>query len=130
MRLSLTLLIPAALALSGCVVATPVPVPAPVVPAPVTPLPAPAPLPPAPMSLDAASRAAAQVAINAEMQKRLPGVNVTPYTSCIMANATTAELIDIAQMSRAGVRGTADSVAAIVKRPATTACISTAAKTS
>lgn len=125
MRLSyLSLILPAALALSGCVVATPVAPPAPITPVPSVP----SPLPPAPTSLDAASRAAATAAINAEMSKRLPGTNVAPYTNCIMTNATTAELIDIAQMSRAGVAGTADSVASIVKRPATTSCIAGAAR--
>lgn len=119
------LFLPAALAvatiLSGCVVATPV----------ATPVPAPAPVPtptPTPTVLDAASRAVARNVINAEMQKRLPGVNVAPYSDCIIANATTAELIDIAQMSRAGVAGAADSVAVIVKRPATTQCIAAAAR--
>ena len=48
---------------------------------------------------------------------------------CVVNNASTAELIDIAQMSRSGVTGTADSVAAIVSRPATTQCIAAAART-
>lgn len=124
MRLSPSILLAAAaLTLSGCVVATPVMPPAPV---PVTP--APAPVPTTPTSLDAASRAAAQGAITTAMQARLPGTNVSPYTNCIMQNATTAELIDIAQMSRANVPGVADSVATIVRRPATAACISAAAR--
>lgn len=113
----------AALALSGCVVTTPIPGPAPVTPPTTTTM-----IPTTPTTLDAASRQLAQGVINAEMQKRLPGTNVTPYTSCIMQNATTAELIDIAQMSRAGASGAADSVAVIVKRPATTQCITAAAR--
>lgn len=83
----------------------------------------------APTVLDAASRQVARTVINAEMEKRLPGANVAPYTDCVVNNATTAELIDIAQASRAGVSGTADSVAAIVSRPATTQCIAAAART-
>ena len=82
-----------------------------------------------PTVLDAASRQVARTVINAEMEKRLPGANVAPYTDCVVNNATTAELIDIAQASRAGVTGTADSVAAIVSRPATTQCIAAAART-
>jgi len=108
----------AALALAGCVAAAekaadPT---ATVVTGPVT-----------PTTLDEASRQVARTAINTEMQNRLPGVNVAPYTDCVMANATTAELIGIAQASRTGATGVADSVAAIVSRPATGQCIAGAA---
>lgn len=109
----------AALALAGCVAVTPVP--GPVVPGAPT-------ATPTPTILDAASRQIARNVVNTEMQKRLPGVNVAPYTDCVINNATTAELIDIAQMTRAGVAGTADSVASIVSRPATTQCIAAAAR--
>ena len=105
--------------LAGC--AAPVP-PATTVATPV------APVVTAPTVLDAASRQVARTAINAQMAQRLQGVDVTPYTDCVVNNATTAELIDIAQASRAGV-ATADSVAAIVSRPATTQCIAAAART-
>lgn len=110
-----------AVTLAGCV--APVPVAGPAVPsAPVT-------TPATPTVLDAASRQVARSVVNSEMQKRLPGVNVAPYTDCVVNNATTAEMIDIAQMSRAGASGTADSVASIVSRPATTQCIAAAART-
>ena len=62
-----------------------------------------------PTVLDAASRQVARTVINAEMEKRLPGANVAPYTDCVVNNATTAELIDIAQASSAG----SDRLAAI-----------------
>lgn len=108
-----------AVTLAGCV--APVPVAAPVVPsAPV--------IATQPTILDAASRSVARNVVNNEMQRRLPGVNVAPYTDCVINNATTAELIDIAQMSRSGVAGTADSVATIVSRPPTTQCIAAAAR--
>lgn len=81
-----------------------------------------------PTSLDAASRQIARNVINTEMQKRLPGANVSPYTDCVINNATTAELIDIAQAASSGASGTANSVATIVSRPATTQCIATAAR--
>ncbi len=105
--------------LAGCVapVAMRSPVVTPVTPAPVT-----------PTTLDPVSRQLARSVVTREMQNRLPGVNVAPYTDCVMNNATTAELIDLAQASRAGVSGTADSVAAIVSRPATSQCIAAAAK--
>ncbi|MDB6178495.1 hypothetical protein PAF17_13410 [Paracoccus sp. Z330] len=106
----------AALTLAACVAPLPTTGPAPT-----------APVTTAPTTLDAASRQAARTVINSEMQKRLPGVNVAPYTDCVVNNATTAEMIDIAQMSAAGSVGAADSVASIVSRPATTQCIASAA---
>lgn len=109
-----------AVILAGCVAPT-------AMQAPVSPV-APA-APAAPTTLDAASRQVARNVINSEMQNRLPGVNVSPYTDCVVNNATTAELIDLAQASRAGVSGTADSVASIVSRPATSQCIASAAQT-
>lgn len=110
----------AALVLAGCAVTSPIPGPA----TPTAPVIAPA----APTMLDEASRQVARNVINSEMAKRLPGANVTPYTDCVVNNASTAELIDIAQASRAGIAGTTDSVAAIVLRPATSQCISNAAR--
>lgn len=106
----------AALVLAGCAVTTPMPGTVPATPA-------------TPTTLDAASRQVARNVINSEMEKRLPGANVAPYTDCVVNNATTAELIDIAQATRAGVGGTANSVASIVSRPETTQCISSAAQT-
>ena len=110
----------AAAVLAGCVAPAPMPGAGPGMPG--------ATMPATPTVLDAASRQIARNVINGEMQKRLPGVNVAPYTDCVVNNATTAELIDIAQQTRAGVVGTADSVAAIVSRPATTQCIASAAR--
>lgn len=110
-----------ALALAGCVAPVSRDPGAPVVTTP------PVATPPANV-LDEASRQLARGVINSEMQKRLPGVNVAPYTDCVINNATTAELIGIAQASRTGVAGTADSVASIVSRPATTQCIAAAAQ--
>ncbi|QBX34734.1 hypothetical protein E4191_08440 [Paracoccus liaowanqingii] len=105
--------------LAGCV--APIPMAAPVVPS--------APIATTPTILDAASRQIVRNVVDSEMQRRLPGVNVSPYTDCVINNATTAELIDIAQMSRSGIAGTADSVASIVSRPTTTQCIAAAART-
>lgn len=108
----------AALVLTGCVATSPMPGTVPTSPVPTT-----------PTVLDNASRQIARNVINSEMEKRLPGANVAPYTDCVINNATTAELIDIAQASRAGIGGTANSVATIVSRPGTTQCIASAAQT-
>lgn len=110
----------AALAVTACVPVTPAVGPAPVTPAPVV---TPA---PTPTTLDAASRATARGAINTQLATRLPANLVGPATDCVVNNAASAELIDIAQMSRAGTNGVADSVLAIVNRPGTTACIAAA----
>lgn len=110
MRLAFVLPI-AALALSGCVVQNPGGMPPPVVTPPVV-VPNP----------DAAVRSSARVVINREMARRLPGANVAPYTDCVMQNATTAELADIAQSANAS-----GAVASVVGRPATTQCIAGAA---
>lgn len=112
MRLAFVLPI-AALALSGCVVQNPGGMPPPVVTPPVV-VPNP----------DAAVRSSARVVINREMARRLPGANVAPYTDCVMQNATTAELADIAQSANASGAG---AVASVVGRPATTQCIAGAA---
>lgn len=110
MRLPLILTI-AALAVSGCVVQNPGMAPAP------------APLPPVAVpSPDAAIRSSARVIVNREMARRLPGANVAPYTDCVMANATTAELAGIADSANAS-----GAVASIVGRPATSQCIAGAA---
>lgn len=101
----------AALALSGCVVQNPGGMPPPVGLPPVT-----APNP------DAAIRSSAQVVVNREMARRLPGANVAPYTDCVMRNATTAELAGIADAADAS-----GAVASVVGRPATTQCIAGAA---
>lgn len=109
MRLPLVLTV-AALALSGCVVQGP----APTGPAPVPQVQPPKPAP------DAAVRSNARVVINRAMAKSMPGANVAPYTDCVIQNATTAELANIAEVGDAGASA---PVAAIVSRPTTTQCI-------
>ncbi|MDO5646731.1 hypothetical protein [Paracoccus sp. (in: a-proteobacteria)] len=111
-----------ALLLAGCVAPMPTtPVVTPAAPVVTAPMPA--------TVLDAASRELARTVINREMQSRMPGANTQPWADCVINNATTAELIDIAQMSRAGASGVGASVATIVSRPATAQCIAAAART-
>lgn len=116
MRLVLPLAL-AGLTLAGCVYG---------------PMPAPAPGQlPVPQQLDPvtpAMRTAAQQVVNREMAKRLPGVNVAPYTDCVIQNASTTELVDLASMSAGDNARAAGAVAAIVQRPTTTQCISAAAR--
>ena len=109
MRLILPLTI-VSLTLAGCAV----PVVSPVAVPPVIVAPGPAPV-------SSAERATATAIVNREMATRLPGVNVAPYTSCVINNATMAEIADLAAMGNSG--GAASAVASIVTRPAATQCI-------
>jgi len=79
--------------------------------------------------LSSAARASATTVVNREMAKRLPGVNVAPYTACVVNNATMAELADLSGMVSGNDAGAASAVAAIVRRPATTSCIAGVART-
>lgn len=118
MRLILSLTA-ASLALAGCAVPVAAPVAPPVIVAPTA---------PAPGGLSSVQRAAATAVVNREMATRLPGVNVAPYTACVINNATMAELADLASLQGSGA-GAASAVAAIVQRPAATQCIAGVART-
>lgn len=123
MRLVLSLSA-ASLALAACVpVVAPMPAPQPVPPMIVVPG-----TPPA-SSLSQATRAAATTVVNREMATRLPGVNVAPYTACVVNNATMAELADLSGMVAGNDAAAASAVASIVRRPGTTQCISGVART-
>ncbi|MDM7255617.1 MAG: hypothetical protein P3W90_002840 [Paracoccus sp. (in: a-proteobacteria)] len=112
-----SLLLAGAVALSGCVV-----MPAAVQP-PVSRTP-PVVAPPAPPPADIAARTVAREVVNREMARRLPGVNVAPYTDCVLNNATAAEVMTMGTSPNA-----ANTVAGIVSRPATTQCIAGLART-
>lgn len=100
----------------------------------VAPYPAPQPLPPVVImpptsSVTPAARSAATTVVNREMAKRLPGVNVAPYTACVVNNASLAELSDLSGMIAGDDARAANAVASIVRRPTTTQCISGVART-
>lgn len=111
----------AALALAGCVVATPQQGAAPSAPT--------QPATPAEPVLDSASRALARNTINAEMEKRLPGADVSPYTDCVVNSASTSEMLSIASSAQSGGAGAANTVASIVTRPEVSQCIQNVAAT-
>jgi hypothetical protein len=48
------------------------------------------------------TRSLARTAVNAAAGKYVPGVNVTPYTDCVINNASTGELLQLAQAAGAG----------------------------
>lgn len=109
----------AVLALAGCVQLAP--------PTTVSSQPAPAPAPSQPpvttAPAESSTRTAATDVINREMAKRLPGRNVGPYSDCVLNNASTAELADIARLGANNSSAASASVASVVARPATTQCI-------
>ena len=115
MRLLLPLTL-ASLTLAGCVYGPP--------PATVNPVPMPQPTD----QVTATMKLAATQVVNREMAKRLPGVNVAPYTSCVIQNANMAEIADLASMAAGEDARAAGAVASIVQRPATTQCIASAAR--
>ncbi|MFE3838446.1 hypothetical protein [Pseudogemmobacter sonorensis] len=78
--------------------------------------------------LDAATRELARSAVNSEMSRRLPGVNVQPYTDCVIDNSTTAELVSLARAGASSdLSQVAGTVGTVVQRPETSQCLSTAA---
>ncbi len=111
-----------ALLLAGCAVPVVAPQPGQVVIQP------PVVVTPPPTTVGSATRAAAVAVVNREMAQRLPGRNIVPYTSCVVNNATQAEIADLASMA-GNSTAAAGAVAAIVKRPTTTQCIANIART-
>ncbi|MFZ1467725.1 MAG: succinate dehydrogenase [Paracoccaceae bacterium] len=74
------------------------------------------------------TRSLARGAVDAAAGRYLPGVNVSPYTDCVINNASTGELLQLAQVAGAGA---AQEVAVqafpivqtIASRPETTQCL-------
>lgn len=78
------------------------------------------------------TRSLARSAVNSAAARYVPGVNVAPYTDCVINNATTSELIQLAQAAGSGATGgAAQDVAAsawpivrtVASRPEATQCL-------
>lgn len=72
------------------------------------------------------TRSLARSAVNSAAAQYLPGVNVTPFTDCVINNAQTGELIQLAQYASAGANGAAQAwpvVRTIASRPEATQCL-------
>lgn len=72
------------------------------------------------------TRSLARTAVNGAAAQYLPGVNVTPFTDCVINNAQTGELIQLAQYASAGANGAAEAwpvVRSIAQRPEATQCL-------
>ena len=73
---------------------------------------------------DDATQRSAKTAIDAVVADRLPGVDVTPVTDCIIQNAARGEILSIASSAVTGITGSTISVVVeISRRPKTVACI-------
>ena len=75
------------------------------------------------------TRSLARSAVDAAAQRYVPGVNVTPYTDCVINTASTGELIQLAQAASAGGQEIATrawpTVRTIASRPEATQCFVT-----
>lgn len=74
------------------------------------------------------TRSLARSAVDAAAARYVPGVDVSPYTDCVIDNASTSELLQLAQAAGAGA---AQDVAArawpvvrtVASRPEATQCL-------
>ena len=70
------------------------------------------------------ARNEAKVVVNDVVEKRLPGVDVSAATDCIIDNASLAEIFDIAKTSVTGADEAAvKTILDIAKRPETAKCL-------
>ncbi|PIE10306.1 MAG: succinate dehydrogenase [Rhodobacterales bacterium] len=76
---------------------------------------------------DDLARDRAKVVVNGVMADKLPGVDVSPVTNCIIDNASAGEILTIASAAATGVtQSTVELVAEITKRPDAVTCIASA----
>lgn len=72
---------------------------------------------------DNLARDAAKGVVNNVVQSRFPGVNAEPYTDCIIDNASSTEIVQIAEAALLGTtEATTELVVDIAGRPETVRC--------
>ncbi|MCB5408699.1 succinate dehydrogenase [Pseudogemmobacter faecipullorum] len=72
------------------------------------------------------SRSLARTAVNGAARQYLPGVTVTPFTDCIINNAQTGELLQLAQSASQGANGVTQAwpvVQTVMQRPEAMQCL-------
>lgn len=72
------------------------------------------------------SRGLARTAVDGAVRQYLPGVNVSPYTDCVINGANTTELLQLASSATAGAGGATQAwpiVRGITSRPETQSCL-------
>jgi hypothetical protein len=68
-------------------------------------------------------RERARAVVNADMERRFPGVDVSPVTDCVIDNATNSELFALAGSAASGNSGAGvQTISEILQRPATLRC--------
>lgn len=72
---------------------------------------------------DTLARDAAKGVVNTTVQSRLPGVDARPYTDCIIDNASSGEILQIAEAALVGTsQATTNLIVGIAQRPGTVRC--------
>ncbi|MEM9796698.1 MAG: hypothetical protein AAF919_09425 [Pseudomonadota bacterium] len=72
------------------------------------------------------TQAAARSVVNAEMERRFPGAPTAPVTDCVIANATSEEIITVATAAATGPdERTAQTISTVLRRPDTIRCVAT-----
>ncbi|PJI85338.1 hypothetical protein BC777_3339 [Yoonia maricola] len=72
---------------------------------------------------DVLVRDTAKGVVNTAVQARFPGVDAEPFTDCIIDNASSAEIIQIAESAIVGTNAaTTNLIAEIAERPDTVRC--------
>jgi len=75
------------------------------------------------MAGDMLARDAAKGVVNSAVQARFPGVDARPLTDCIIDNASSAEIIQIAEGAIVGANlATTNLIVRIAERPETVRC--------
>lgn len=72
------------------------------------------------------SRALARSAVETAAQRYVPGVDVSPFSDCVINNAQTGELVQLARAAGQGANGAATAwpvVQTVIQRPAATQCL-------
>lgn len=78
-------------------------------------------------SADAVARTSARAAVDEVLVTRFPGIDgtrVTPYTNCLIDNATRSEIANLARAAVAGVNeATVSLITGMIQRPEISACL-------
>ncbi len=78
-------------------------------------------------STDAVARQSARAAVDEVLVTRFPGVDgsrVTPYTNCLIDNATRSEIANLARAAVVGVNeSTMSLIVGMTRRPEISACL-------
>lgn len=72
------------------------------------------------------SRALARSAVQSAAQQYVPGIDVSPFSDCVINNADTSELLQLARSASQGAQGVSTAwpvVQTVVQRPAASQCL-------